>query len=67
MRRWATRADGIGACGLGSTGRMLHPDEGMAFTRALLVSQSSKLMLELVVGWSRARRAGRAPKVAEAK
>lgn len=39
------------ACGLGSTGRMLHPEERTAFTHALLVSQSSKLMLELVVAW----------------
>lgn len=39
------------ACGLGSAGRMLHPDQGTAFTHALLVSQSSKLMLELVVAW----------------
>lgn len=30
---------------------MLHPEERTAFTHALLVSQSSKLMLELVVAW----------------
>lgn len=39
------------ACGLGTTGRMLHPDEASAFTTRLLASQSSKLMIEFVAAW----------------
>ncbi|WP_372592552.1 hypothetical protein, partial [Guyparkeria sp.] len=39
-------------CGLGSTGRMLHPDEAAApIPHNLLVTQSSKLMIELVLAW----------------
>lgn len=39
-------------CGLGSTGRMLHPVEAAApFAHALLVTQSTKLMLELAIAW----------------
>ncbi len=39
-------------CGLGSTGRMLHPEQAanpMALN--LLLTQSSKLMIELVLAW----------------
>lgn len=40
-------------CGLGSTGRMLHPDEAARpLAHDLLVTQSSKLMLELLFAWS---------------
>lgn len=39
------------ACGLGTTGRMLHPAEATAFTTRLLASQSGKLMIELVAAW----------------
>ena len=40
-------------CGLGSTGRMLHPEEAaQPIAHNLLVTQSTKLMLELVLGWS---------------
>jgi hypothetical protein len=40
-------------CGLGSTGRMLHPDEAAhPIAHNLLVTQSSKLMIELVIAWS---------------
>ena len=39
-------------CGLGSTGRMLHPDEASApIPHNLLVTQSSKLMIEFVIAW----------------
>ncbi len=39
-------------CGLGSTGRMLHPEEAAApIPHNLLVTQSSKLMIELVIAW----------------
>jgi hypothetical protein len=39
-------------CGLGSTGRMLHPEEALApIPHNLLVTQSSKLMIEFVVAW----------------
>lgn len=39
-------------CGLGSTGRMLHPEEAMApIPHNLLVTQSSKLMIEFVLAW----------------
>jgi hypothetical protein len=40
-------------CGLGSTGRMLHPEQAReAIPHNLLVTQSSKLMIELVLAWS---------------
>jgi hypothetical protein len=40
-------------CGLGSTGRMLHPDQAARpLARNILVTQSSKLMLELLFAWS---------------
>jgi hypothetical protein len=39
-------------CGLGSTGRMLHPEQAATpLAHNLLVTQSSKLMIELVVAW----------------
>jgi len=39
-------------CGLGSTGRMLHPAEAAApIPHNLLITQSSKLMIELVIAW----------------
>lgn len=40
-------------CGLGTTGRMLHPAEASApMAHNILVTQSTKLMLELVIAWS---------------
>jgi len=40
-------------CGLGSTGRMLHPDEArQPIAHNLLVTQSSKLMIEFVLAWA---------------
>lgn len=40
-------------CGLGSTGRMLHPDQAaQPIAHNLRVTQSSKLMLELLFAWS---------------
>ena len=40
-------------CGLGSTGRMLHPDQAAApIAHNILVTQSSKLMIELVLAWA---------------
>ena len=40
-------------CGLGSTGRMLHPDEAARpLAHNILVTQSSKLMIELLFAWS---------------
>lgn len=40
-------------CGLGSTGRMLHPEQAARpLAHNILVTQSSKLMLELLFGWS---------------
>lgn len=40
-------------CGLGSTGRMLHPAEAAApIPHNLLITQSSKLMIELVFAWA---------------
>jgi len=40
-------------CGLGSTGRMLHPDEAASpLAHNILVTQSSKLMIEFVLAWS---------------
>lgn len=39
-------------CGLGSTGRMLHPEEAIApIPHNLLITQSSKLMIEFVIAW----------------
>lgn len=39
-------------CGLGSTGRMLHPKQaGEPIAHNLLVTQSSKLMIEFVIAW----------------
>ena len=39
-------------CGLGSTGRMLHPEQALEpIAHNLLVTQSSKLMIELVLAW----------------
>jgi len=39
-------------CGLGSTGRMLHPEEAQApLAHNILVTQSSKLMIEFVFAW----------------
>jgi hypothetical protein len=39
-------------CGLGSTGRMLHPEQAARpLAHNLLVTQSSKLMLELLFAW----------------
>jgi hypothetical protein len=40
-------------CGLGSTGRMLHPDEAARpLAHNILVTQSSKLMFEFLFAWS---------------
>jgi hypothetical protein len=40
-------------CGLGSTGRMLHPEQAASPVAAnLLVTQSSKLMIEFLIAWS---------------
>lgn len=39
-------------CGLGSTGRMLHPEQASTpIAHNLLVTQSSKLMIEFVLAW----------------
>lgn len=39
-------------CGLGSTGRMLHPEQAREpLAHNLLVTQSSKLMIEFVLAW----------------
>jgi hypothetical protein len=39
-------------CGLGSTGRMLHPEQAaLPLARNILVTQSSKLMFELLFAW----------------
>jgi hypothetical protein len=39
-------------CGLGSTGRMLHPEQAARpLAHNLLVTQSSKLMFELLFAW----------------
>ncbi|MEQ8860390.1 MAG: hypothetical protein RIC56_17255 [Pseudomonadales bacterium] len=39
-------------CGLGSTGRMLHPEQAaQPIPHNLLVTQSSKLMIEFVLAW----------------
>ena len=40
-------------CGLGSTGRMLHPDQAVRpLAHNILVTQSSKLMIEFLFAWS---------------
>jgi len=40
-------------CGFGSTGRMLHPEQAARpVAHNILVTQSSKLMFELVFAWS---------------
>jgi hypothetical protein len=40
-------------CGLGSTGRMLHPEQAaQPIAHNLLVTQSSKLMIEFVIAWT---------------
>ena len=47
-------------CGLGSTGRMLHPEEAaQPIAHNLLVTQSSKLMIEFVIAWTLLLAAGR--------
>lgn len=39
-------------CGLGSTGRMLHPDQAaLPIAHNILVTQSSKLMFEFLLAW----------------
>jgi hypothetical protein len=39
-------------CGLGSTGRMLHPDQSSTpLALNLLITQSTKLMFEFVLAW----------------
>jgi hypothetical protein len=39
-------------CGLGSTGRMLHPDQAARpMAHGILVTQSSKLMFEFLFAW----------------
>jgi hypothetical protein len=39
-------------CGLGSTGRMLHPEQAaLPMAHNILVTQSSKLMFELLLAW----------------
>ena len=39
-------------CGLGSTGRMLHPEQsGTPMALNLLITQSTKLMFEFVLAW----------------
>jgi hypothetical protein len=39
-------------CGLGSTGRMLHPDQAARpLANGILVTQSSKLMFEFLFAW----------------
>ena len=40
-------------CGLGSTGRMLHPEQGATpMAHNILVTQSSKLMIEFLIAWA---------------
>lgn len=40
-------------CGLGSTGRMLHPEQAARpLAHSILVTQSSKLMFEFLFAWS---------------
>ena len=39
-------------CGLGTAGRMLHPAEASApMAHSILITQSSKLMVEFVFAW----------------
>lgn len=39
-------------CGLGSTGRMLHPDQSSTpLALNILITQSTKLMIEFVLAW----------------
>jgi hypothetical protein len=39
-------------CGLGTTGRMLDAGPAQPLAHTILVTQSSKLMIELVIAWS---------------
>lgn len=39
-------------CGLGTAGRMLHPEQATTLSHGILVTQSSKLMLEFVLAWA---------------
>ncbi len=40
-------------CGLGATGRMLHPEQAAKpIAHNLLITQSSKLMIEFLIAWS---------------
>lgn len=40
-------------CGLGTAGRMLHPAQsGSGLSHTILVTQSTKLMIEFVLAWS---------------
>lgn len=40
-------------CGLGSTGRILHPEQArQAVAQNILVTQTSKLMVEFVIAWA---------------
>ena len=40
-------------CGLGATGRMLHPEQAAKpLAHNILVTQSTKLMIEFVIAWS---------------
>jgi hypothetical protein len=40
-------------CGLGSTGRMLHPEQVVELgTRGLLVTQTTKIMIEFSAAWA---------------
>lgn len=39
-------------CGLGTAGRMLHPEQTTPLSHSILVTQSSKLMIEFVLAWS---------------
>lgn len=38
-------------CGLGTTGRMLHPEQSTPLSTSILVTQSTKLMIEFVLAW----------------
>lgn len=39
-------------CGLGTTGRMLHPEQSTPLSQGMLVTQSTKLMIEFVLAWA---------------
>jgi len=39
-------------CGLGTVGRMLHPQQSTPISHAILVTQSSKLMIEFALAWA---------------